>query len=123
MPTTSNEWSNTGKDEDSRDAVFHDEDILPEGCGKGAGEDNASAAADVQAHKHKRTSPTAKKASVMMHFSNGLFFSEPPFFPETSHSFPTNSLRARSILPNVCNSSDAIPTFPPRLHVRTRSIL
>ena len=47
-----NEWSDTDKDEDSRDADCHDHDILQEGCGKGAEEDNASAAAE----KRKRAS-------------------------------------------------------------------
>ena len=59
-------WSDREKDEDSREdnAGFHDEDILPDGCGTGAEEDNASAAAEAQARKHSRTPPTAKRASV-----------------------------------------------------------
>ena len=58
------EWSDTDKDEYSLDAGFHDEDILLEGCGKGAKEDNSDAADEAQAHKHRKTPPTAKKASV-----------------------------------------------------------
>ena len=59
-------WSDTDMDEDSREdnTGFHDENILPEGCGKGAEEGNASASAEAQARKHSRTRPTAKKASV-----------------------------------------------------------
>ena len=34
-------WSDTDKDEDSRDADLYDEGILPEGCGKGAEEARA----------------------------------------------------------------------------------
>ena len=59
------EWSDMDKDEDSRDVCFHDPDILPEGCGKGAEEDNARAAAEAQACKHAKTPPTAKKASLL----------------------------------------------------------
>ena len=63
------DWSDTDKDEDSREdnAGFHDEDILPVGCWKGTEEDNASAAAEEQARQqcqHSLTHPTAKKASV-----------------------------------------------------------
>ena len=60
------DWSDTDKDEDSREdnAGFHDEHILPVGCGKGTEGDNASAAAEVQARKHSQTPPTAKEASV-----------------------------------------------------------
>ena len=60
------DWSETDKDEDSREdnAGFHDEDILPVGCWKGTEEDNTSAEAEAQARQHSRTPPTAKKASV-----------------------------------------------------------
>ena len=39
------------------------------------------------------------------------------FLPRPPHSLPTNSLRARSLLRNVCNFSDTIPTFPWPRHV------
>ena len=61
-PTRGATQTRTDSREDT--AGFHDEDILLEGCGKGAEEDNASAVAEVQARKHSRTPPTAKKASV-----------------------------------------------------------
>ena len=59
------DWSDKDKDEDSREdnAGFHDEDILPVGCWKGTEEDNASAAAEVQARQYSRTPATAKKPS------------------------------------------------------------
>ena len=57
-------WIDTDEDEGSREdnAGFQERDILPDGSGKGAEEDNASAAAEAQARKHSRTPPTAKKA-------------------------------------------------------------
>ena len=45
------------QEQNSQGAVFHDNDILPEGCGKGAGEDNAGASAVAV----RRTPPTTKK--------------------------------------------------------------
>ena len=45
------------QEQNSQGAVFHDNDILPEGCGKGAGEDNAGASAV----SGRRTPPTTKK--------------------------------------------------------------
>ena len=61
------DWSDTDKDDASREdnADFHDEDILPVGCGKGTEKDNASAAAEEQARKHSRTPPTAKEAGKL----------------------------------------------------------
>ena len=47
----------TAKDEDSRVAGFHEEDIPPEGCGKGAEEASASAAAEAQAHGPESRTP------------------------------------------------------------------
>ena len=60
-------WSDTDKDKDSREdnAGFQERDILPDGSGKGAEEDNARAAAEAQACKHAKTPPTAKKASLL----------------------------------------------------------
>ena len=60
-----NEWSHTvadtEKDEDSRDAGFHHEDILREGCKKGTKEDKASAAAGSQASKHSGHLPWPRR--------------------------------------------------------------
>ena len=41
----------------------------------------------------------------------------PHSLPRPPHSLPTKSLRARSLLRNVCNFSDTIPTFPWLRHV------
>ena len=48
----------TAKDDDSRVAGFHDEDIPPQSCGKGSedSEDNSSAAAEAQAHGRLQSS-------------------------------------------------------------------
>ena len=48
------------QEQNSQGAGFHDNDILPEGCGKGAGEDNAGAVAVAV----RRTPPTTKKVPV-----------------------------------------------------------
>ena len=63
----------------------------------------------------------------MMHFfspqkftfpTNCTLFPDPPHsFHRPRHSFPTKSLCPRSLLQNVCNSSDTIPTFPLLRHV------